>query len=68
MAIISFLDLIKLKTFISNAIRSLIEYLQLDFFSINFLEFIKIATDNQILEFIFIKNILSLSIKLAILN
>ena len=57
-----------LEIFIANAIRLPIKCPQLDSFSTNCLKFIKVALDNQVLKFLFDKNILLSIIKLAILD
>lgn len=57
-----------LEIFMANVIRSPIEYLQLDSFNTDFLEFERMAADNQVLELVFNKNILSPKIELVILD
>lgn len=57
-----------LKIFIANAIKLPIERSQLNFFNTNLLKSKNMAMDNQILESVFNKNILSSTTEPAILN
>ena len=56
------------KTFLTNSIRIPIEYHQLDYFNIDYLESEGMTTENEVLQSVFNKSTLSPSLKMAILD